>query len=148
MAYFVQPPIAIPLSVIIIMRVIIVYTLILTLYSCRAAKLDHRSMKLWALSNYGETEQLISNRANEALIKSSINSLNWKEFHQVILEKSSGDFIEVGGSLGEDGLSAIYQKDEEQFVIISKPKSVEELTSILVLYFKDHEELIQKYKFE
>ncbi len=43
------------------------------------------------------------------------------------MEKKNGDFIEVGGNLGEDGLSVQYQEGENQKIIVTPPTTIDEM---------------------
>ncbi len=105
-------------------------------------------MKLWTLSNYGETEKTVSEKSSADDIDMIMNSLDWSQFYQVILEKQNGDFLEVGGSLEEDGLSVQYQEGESQFVIVNPPATVNEMTHFLKLYLAGNDAYKTKYKFE
>ncbi|OFX39830.1 MAG: hypothetical protein A2X08_02890 [Bacteroidetes bacterium GWA2_32_17] len=91
-------------------------------------------MKLTVLSNYGSDKKVISDSVTIDQIIKTMSSLNWNEFLQVTLEKSNGDWIEVGGNLKEDGLSAMYEENGQQYVIDRPPISVEHMTKILLSY--------------
>jgi len=123
--------------------------LISILTSCKSVqKPNSESMKLWTLSSYGEKEKTISENATNDDIDRIMNSLNWNEFHQVILEKKNGDFIEVSGNLGEDGLSVLYQEGENQKVIVIPPTTISEMIYFLKSYMSGNEEFKSKYEFE
>jgi len=123
--------------------------LISILTSCKSVqKPNSESMKLWTLSNYGEKEKTISENVTNDDIDRIMNSLNWNEFHQVILEKKNGDFIEVSGNLGEDGLSVLYQEGENQKVIVIPPTTISEMIYFLKSYMSGNEEFKSKYEFE
>ncbi|GAA4807118.1 hypothetical protein [Litoribaculum gwangyangense] len=104
-------------------------------------------MELLVLSDYGSKENLKKKNPSESDIIETMNSINWNLFHQVCLSKNDCDWIEVGGSLQEDGLSVIYEKNNEQFVIDKVPTSINQLTEILLSYFRNDNKFIKKYKF-
>ena len=104
-------------------------------------------MKLWVLHDYGEREETITKTASLKDIENLMQKLNWNQFHQVILEKSNGDLMEVGGSF-EDGLAVVYQENDETYVITNPPTTVEEMTYFLRLYFDGNTEYRTKHKFE
>lgn len=92
-------------------------------------------MRLRILSDYGARERVVSEDATPEIIESTMNSLDWEGFHQVVLERSKGDSLEVGGSLNpEDGLSALREENGTQKVISDPPTSVGEMTAILLSY--------------
>ena len=63
-------------------------------------------MKLRVISNYGTEERTVSESATREQIIRTIDYLDWSGFHQVVLEKPNGDWLDVGGSLEpSDGLS-------------------------------------------
>ncbi len=91
-------------------------------------------MKLTVLSDYGAEENTISEDATAEEIVQAVESLNWADFHQVVLEKSNGDWIDVGGNLGDDGLSVMYEEGGEQHVIVTPPTTVDQMKTILLSY--------------
>ena len=104
-------------------------------------------MELLVLSDYGSRENLKKKNPSESDIRETMNSIDWNSFHQVCLSKNDNDWIEVGGSLKEDGLSVMYEKNNEQFVIDKAPTSINQLTEILVSYFNNDGEFKIKHKF-
>lgn len=76
-----------------------------------------------------------------------IDSLDWQKFHQVVLEKDSENWIEVGGSLKRHGLAAIISHNGEPFIIANKPASIGEMKRILTLYFQGDKRITQDYYF-
>lgn len=104
-------------------------------------------MELLVLSDFGSKENLKKENPSESDILETMNSIDWNLFHQVCLSKNDNDWIEVGGSLKEDGLSAIYEKNNEQFVIDKPPTSINELIEILLSYFNNNGKFNKKYKF-
>ncbi|MFD0932114.1 hypothetical protein ACFQ0R_05805 [Psychroflexus salinarum] len=104
-------------------------------------------MELLVLSDYGSRENLKKKNPSESDILEAMNSIDWNLFHQVCLSKNGYDWIEVGGNLKEDGLSAMYEKNNEQFVIEKAPSSINQLTEILLSYFNNDGKFNKKHKF-
>ena len=104
-------------------------------------------MELLVLSDYGSKENLKKENPSESDIIDAMNSIDWNLFHQVCLSKNDYDWIEVGGNLNEDGLSSMYEKNNEQFVIDKAPTSINQLTEILLSYFNNDGKFNKKYKF-
>lgn len=104
-------------------------------------------MELLVLSDYGSKENLKKENPSESDIFNIMNTIDWNQFHQVCLFKNDYDWIEVGGNLKEDGLSAIYGKNNDQFVIDNAPTSVNQLIDILLCYLNNKDQLIRKHKF-
>lgn len=99
-------------------------------------------MKLTVLSDYGSKEKIVSEQATSNQIIQTITGIDWHAFHQVILHKDNGDWMEVSGSLGDDGLSSMYEEDGVQYVINRPPSSIKHMTTILMSYLSGD----QKYK--
>ncbi len=104
-------------------------------------------MELLVLSDYGLNEELKLKNPSKSDIISTMKSINWNLFHQVLLSKNGSDWIEVGGNLAEDGLSVMYEKNNEQFVIDNPPSNIEQLTEILLSYLNNDGKLYKKYNF-
>ncbi len=102
----------------------------------KTAKQSHAKMKLIVLSHYGTVEKKISDSITVEGIITTMNTLDWQDFHQVVLSTSNKNWIEVGGNLKEDGLSAMYEENGKQFVINKQPVSVKHMTDMLLSYFK------------
>lgn len=98
-------------------------------------------------SNYGSKEIMNQKNISIQLIKESMNRLDWNNYHQVILSKNENDWIEVGGNLTIDGLSCMYEENNEQFVIDIAPTTVEQMIDILLSYYNGDEKFKVKYKF-
>ena len=109
---------------------------------------ENKKMKLTVLSNYGETEKTVSDSTTIEQVKNIMKSLDWQDFHQVVLEQVNGDWIEVGGNIGEDGLSAMYEESGEQYVINEPPSSVKHMTEILLSYLQGDNKFKEDNKFE
>ena len=97
-------------------------------------------MKLVVYSNYGSSQKTISDSADEKVVVNTMKSLDWKGFHQVVLEQENGDWLEVGGSLDpSDGLSVMFEEGGKQHVIETAPTKVEEMTEMLLGYLSGNE---------
>ena len=105
------------------------------------------NIELLVLSDYGAKEKIISRNTSAIEIKNTMASINWDLFHQVILSRSEKNWIEVGGNLNEDGLSCVYEENDEVFVINNPPTSVKQMTEILISYFNDDNKFKDNYKF-
>jgi hypothetical protein len=94
--------------------------------------IDH--MNLIVLSDFGSEEELISDSVTIDQITNTMNSIDWLNFHQVIINKPNGDWIDVGGSLEEDGLSIAYQENNKEYVIVTAPTDIETLENALLSF--------------
>lgn len=129
-----------------------IFILMFFMISCGNSKTNQLTedskMKLTVISDYGENEKTISDSATIEQVKSTMLSLDWKEFHQVVLEQKDGNWIEVGGNIGDDGLSSMYEENGNQFVINRPPSSVEHMTKILLSYLRGDNKFREDNKFE
>jgi len=105
-------------------------------------------MKLTVLYNYGTKLKLVSEDATDHQIIETMNTIDWNKFTQVVLEQNNGDHIEVGGSLGSDGLSVMYSERQRQYFIVRPPDSVVEMTRILLSYHSGDGIYKEENKFE
>lgn len=92
-------------------------------------------MNIVVLSDYGKVEKVHLKNISAQDITRTIDSIDWNKFHQVTLSKNEYDWIEVGGSLKENGLSCIYEGKNEQFVIDKAPSTIDQLKDILLSYY-------------
>lgn len=106
------------------------------------------AMKLIVISEYGQNEKIISEKTTIEEIEKTMSLINWKEFHQVQLLQTNGNWIEVGGNITDDGLSCIYEEYGLSFVTTQAPNSVKELTEILISYFKKDNQYKRNHQFE
>lgn len=104
-------------------------------------------IELRLLTDKGKKEVVIEKSASVQAIQATMESLDWNEFHLVILSKNDHDSISVGGSLHKDGLACAYEENGEQYVIDEAPTSVGQMTEMLVSYFKGDGAFKRKYKF-
>lgn len=104
-------------------------------------------MRLSWIGNFGETEKVISEKATLTDIVALMDSLDWMEFHQVVLERDSGNWIEVGGSLNTHGLSVVISHYGVPSIIANAPASVGEMKRILTLYFQGDKRITDDFYF-
>ncbi len=106
-------------------------------------------MRLRVISDYGEAERVAADEATPEIVKSTMRSLNWKRFHQVVLERPNGDWLEVGGSMNpSDGFSVMYEEDGKQFVIKAPPTTTDEMMTMLLSYLSGSEDWKNDAKFD
>ena len=105
-------------------------------------------MKLTLISNYGAEEKIISDQINSEQIVETMNGIDWKLFHQVVLTKGNGDYLEVGGNTSDDGLSVMYQENNHQYFIVDPPETVEQMLEILLSYLAVDYQYKNQYKFD
>lgn len=92
-------------------------------------------MRLEVFSDYGRETAVVTDQATPGVIRDTMQSLDWQVFHQVLLSKPNGDWLEVGGSLNPDeGLSVTWEEAGVQGVIAQPPASVAEMTDALLLF--------------
>ncbi|MFH0867308.1 MAG: hypothetical protein V1904_14025 [Bacteroidota bacterium] len=105
-------------------------------------------MKLTVIAGYGSEVKEISQYATVREITDTMNSINWKDFHQVVLTKDKNNWIEVGGNITDDGLSVVYAEDKTQYIIVDPPTTVEQMTAILLSYHAGDGRFKTENKFE
>ena len=112
---------------------------------------EKRDLKLVVTYEYGEKTKIISEKATAEIVKSTMKSINWNEFHIVQLEDENGGgykALDVGGSLIDDGLASGLVTDDDHILMVNPPETVEEMTEIL-LDFLDGEDIWRnKYEYE
>jgi hypothetical protein len=92
-------------------------------------------MKLTVIANYGSDVNEISSSVTVEKIEQTMNSINWNNFHQVVLSLNDHSWIEVGGNLTDDGLSVTYEENGRQYIIDQPPSSVDGMIKILLSYY-------------
>jgi len=90
---------------------------------------------LHVIADFGADHALASAAPDEQIIARTMSRLDWeRSFYQVVLVRSSGESLEVGGSLDpQHGLSGTYRDPASgtHLVTPEPPASVEAMTSIL-----------------
>lgn len=112
---------------------------------------EKRDLKLVVTYDYGERTKVISEKATAEIIKSTMKSINWNEFHIVQLEhQNSGGYkaLDVGGSLGEDGLASGLMTEDEHILLVEPLETVDEMTEILLDFLKGEDVWRNKYEYK
>ena len=112
---------------------------------------EKRNLKLVVTYNYGEKTKIISEKATEEIIKSTMKSINWNEFHIVQLEDENGGgykALDVGGSLGDDGLASGLMTDDDHILMVKPLKTVDQMTEILLDFLKGEDVWRNKYEYK
>lgn len=99
-------------------------------------------MKLYLIRSLVGEEELIANNPSENQISHLVNSIDWNKFKTIRLRKDDNNWIEVSGSLVEDGLAIIYEEAGVSFVIKDAPETLTQLEQALLSFFRGDE----KYK--
>ncbi|MDP7288280.1 MAG: hypothetical protein QGH94_09845, partial [Phycisphaerae bacterium] len=85
--------------------------------------------------------KVIAEDTTPEIVRDTMLSLDWLGFHQVVLERLNGDWLEVGGSLDpNDGLSVAYGENGKESVIKVPPSTVDEMITILLSYLANSED--------
>ena len=112
---------------------------------------EKRNLKLTVMSGFEGDQKTISENATSEIIKSTMQSINWEEFHIVQLEDlNSNGFkaLHVSGSLSEDGLASGLVTDDDHILITKPIKSVDQMTEILLDFLKGEDVWRNKYEYE
>jgi hypothetical protein len=120
---------------------------ILSLMNIEAQSTNANRMSLTVLADYGGRETVIADSATAEEIRSTMAAIDWQQFHQVILVQVNKDWLEVGGSTGDNGFSVVYEETGKQYIIVEPPKSVNELTEILLNYLDSDNNFKKRYRF-
>jgi hypothetical protein len=112
---------------------------------------EKRNLKLVVSYDFGENLKTISEKATSEIIKSTMESINWNEFHIVQLEDESDNTfkaLHVSGSLVEDGLASGYVTDDDHILMVKPIKTVDQMTEILLDFLKGEEVWRNKYEYK
>ena len=110
-----------------------------------------RDLKLVVTYDYGENTKIISEKATVEIIKSTMKSINWNGFHIVQLEDENDDeykALDVGGSLGDDGLASGLVTDNDHILLVKPLETVDQMTEILLDFLKGEDYWRSKHKYE
>lgn len=106
-------------------------------------------MKLRVISDFGSAERVVTDEATAEAVVKTMAGLDWSGFHQVVLERPNGDWLEVGGSLDpDDGLSVMFEEAGQQFVIREPPATVDAMTAFLLGYLSGTSEWQENAEWE
>ena len=123
----------------------------LTSIEMNETRSEKRNLKLTVMSGFEGDQKTISENATSEIIKSTMQSINWEEFHIVQLEDlNSNGFkaLHVSGSLSEDGLASGLVTDDDHILITKPIKSVDQMTEILLDFLKGEDVWRNKYEYE
>lgn len=109
---------------------------------------EKRILRLIVAYDYGENPETISESATPEVIKSTMQSINWNEFHIVQLEDKKGNALHVSGSLAEDGLASGYVTGDDHKLKVQPPRTVEEMTEILTDFLESEKKWRNKYSYQ
>ena len=112
---------------------------------------EKRDLKLIITYDYGEKTEIITEKATAEIIKSTMKSINWNEFHIVQLEDKNADgykALDVGGSLGDDGLASGLMTDDDHILLVKPLETVDQMTEILLDFLKGEEIWRNKYEYK
>lgn len=117
----------------------------------REIRQEKRDLKLTISYDYGEITKTISEKATAEIIKSTMKSINWKEFHIVQLEDENSDeykALHVSGSLGDDGLASGFVTDDDHKLLEKPLETVDQMTEILLDFLKGESVWRNKYEYK
>ena len=83
----------------------------------------------------GYVPRPVATDPDRALIEKTVKDLPWADITFVVLKHDENNWIEGSGSLApEDGLSARYMLDSQEFVASQAPESLDEVIALLESY--------------
>ena len=97
---------------------------------------ENRDLRLVVFHNFGQDEKIISEKATTEIIRNTMNSINWNEFHIVQLEDENDSTLHVSGSLNDDGLASGFTKEDDHILMVKPIETVEQMIEILVDFLK------------
>lgn len=106
---------------------------------------------LVVFSDYGSNTDTVIENVGEDQIKDIMDKIDWNSYHMVYIERNVGEMIGVLGLLKDDGttppgLTSTWDEQGTMLVMKNDPKTVEDLTRILISYLKDDKELKNEYE--
>ncbi|WP_417444724.1 hypothetical protein [Joostella sp.] len=110
-----------------------------------------RNLKLIVSNKYGENIKTISKKVTSKIIISTMDSINWNNFHIVQLEDEGDNTfkaLHVSGSLVEDGLASGFVTNENHIIMVKPIKTVDQMTEILLDFFKGENVWRNKYDYK
>lgn len=112
---------------------------------------DKKNLKLTVSYGFDGNLKTISEKATSEIIKSTMESINWNEFHIVQLEDQSDNAfkaLHVSGSLVEDGLASGFVTDDDHILMVKPIETVEQITEILLDFLKGEDVWRNKYEYK
>ena len=58
-------------------------------------------------------------------------------FYQIVIEKDSNNWIEIGGSLFQDGFAVILEENGESTILDKAPENIKQIKTVATYYFED-----------
>ncbi|WP_242203233.1 hypothetical protein [Aestuariivivens insulae] len=110
-----------------------------------------RTLTLVVAYDFGQNLETITEKATPEIIKSTMDSINWNEFHMVQLEDESDNGfkgLHVSGSLVEDGLASGFVTDDDHILMVKPIKTVKQMTEILLDFLEGEEYWRSKYEYK
>jgi hypothetical protein len=111
-------------------------------------QIEKRNLKLVVFRDFGQEEKTISEKATSKIIRNTMNSINWNEFHIVQLEDENDNVLHVSGSLYDDGLASTFTKDDDHILMVKPIKTVEQMIEILLDFLKGEDIWRNKYEYK
>jgi len=108
----------------------------------------NRNLRFVVFRNFGQDEKIISEKATSEIIRNTMNSINWNEFHIVQLEDENDNTLHLSGSLSEDGLASTFTKDDDHILMVKPIETVEQMIEILLDFLKGEDIWRNKYDYE
>lgn len=110
---------------------------------------ENRNLKLVVFHNFGQDAKIIAEKATNEIIRNTMNSVNWNEFHIVQLEDEHDNSLHVSGSLrDDDDLASGFTKEDDHILLVKPIKTVEQMTEILLDFLKGEDFWKNKYNYE
>jgi hypothetical protein len=112
---------------------------------------EKRNLTLLVTYDYGEKTKIITENATVEIIKSTMKSINWNEFHIVQLEDKNTDeykALHVSGSLEDDGLASGLVTNDDHILLVKPLNTVDQMTEILLDFLKGEDVWKNKYDYK
>ncbi len=115
-------------------------------------KTDIKNLKLFVLNDFkGNPDKIsdndlimISEKATSEIIENTMSSLDWKKFNVVQLKNKNNDVFVSGSS--EYGFHSGYRNGGFEILKKNPVTSIEEMTEILLSFFKGENTWVDEYK--
>lgn len=108
----------------------------------------NRHLRLVVAYDFGRELKTISEKATAEIIKSTMKTINWNEFHIVQLEDENNNALHVSGSLGGDGLASGFVTEDDHILMEKPIVTVDQMTEILLDFLKGENVWRNKYEYK